>query len=424
MSQFTSPKEYVNQLIKVKSQINIYKFMIELKELFYPNINMILYEDLSKYVDREDEYCIDARYYYKYSKLHVEDYKFNLETSDPDSHIGRTLDRSKMIKDVDYRLAHVGEPVKQGGFVISNYYMMKPDSFYRLLMDIPDRYRSARQTFCDYHGFLMKVIKFYNQFQIGVIKLNEAEKMILLRKSKMQTQLVESLSYDKIDKLQYTVDKQSNEIKNLLGYAKETVNTLHEVQDDLTEVKEEVVIAKTYLREKSFVSTMNPSDDAKHHCFAATGYVFENNQVVKFITGQRDYVTKTITKKIENDNHEIIINPFYNANGIDLRYNAHERFVELRSERLNEINKINSENDTIFNKNLKKEIKKYNKSNPNNKRNYIDEKVKTPKVKARDISVKFGKLSFVYTNNNYISFQEILQIIYDINNITQESPMN
>ena len=39
-----------------------------------------------------------------------------------------------------------------------------------------------------------------------------------------------------------------------------TVHTLHEVQDDLIETKEEVIVAKSYLEDKSITSTLNPTD--------------------------------------------------------------------------------------------------------------------------------------------------------------------
>ena len=63
----------------------------------------------------------------------------------------------------------------------------------------------------------------------------------------------------RIQELSDKIDSQSAEIRELLGYAKDTNATLKDVQDDLTETKEEVEIAKSYLTEKSIVSTMNPS---------------------------------------------------------------------------------------------------------------------------------------------------------------------
>ena len=78
--------------------------MLELKARFYPNVNMILYEDFSQYVGKDHEFCIDARMYYKYSKLLVSGYEFDLKTCDPRSDIIQVLDNSKMEKGANYQL--------------------------------------------------------------------------------------------------------------------------------------------------------------------------------------------------------------------------------------------------------------------------------------------------------------------------------
>ena len=168
MNQFTtlsaiprmnSPKEFIQTLVQSKANVCIHDFMLELKDRFYPEINMILYDDLSQYVGREEEFCINTRMYYKYSRLCVADYEFDIAMCDPKSDIKKVLDRAGMKNNKDYRLRHVAEPVAQGGFVKSNHYTMTPDSFYELLMDIPDRHCESRQIFNKYHKFLMTVIK-------------------------------------------------------------------------------------------------------------------------------------------------------------------------------------------------------------------------------------------------------------------------
>ena len=113
----------------------------------------------------------------------------------------------------------------------------------------------------------------------------------------------------------------------------------------------------------------------------------------------------------------------YNANGIDLRHNVMEEFLKRRDERLKEINAAIVMKDNAANAQLIKEIRKYNKLNPLKKRVYSEEKQITPLVKKRDISVTFTTLSFAYEINKHIGFNEVLQIILDVNNLTQESPL-
>ena len=64
--------QFIQELVQMKADVRIYDFMLELKDRFYPEINMILYDDLAQYVGRETEFCIDARMFYKYSKLCVQ----------------------------------------------------------------------------------------------------------------------------------------------------------------------------------------------------------------------------------------------------------------------------------------------------------------------------------------------------------------
>lgn len=250
-----SIQTYINILIKNKSNICIHDFIMEIKTQFYPNINMILYNDLLQYIGEEEEYRIDARFYYKYSKINVEGYEFNLDTCDPDRNIGRTLKRSLMQEDIDYMYTYVEDI---SGMKCNQRYMMKPESFYRLLMDIPDCYRSARQTYSEYHVFLMKAIKYYNNLQIGILKLKEEEQMSKLCKINVQTDLVGKIDKlqlmierqtDMIEKQSEEIESQSDEIKELLMYAEQTIDNLYEVQDDLYENKEHLLINKSYLVE-------------------------------------------------------------------------------------------------------------------------------------------------------------------------------
>jgi hypothetical protein len=103
---------------------------------------MILYDDLTKYIGRENEYCIDVRFYYKYARIMINNpVDFMLANCDPKSDIIKVLERSKLIDIEDYQFRHVAELVRsQGGGRLANRYMMKPKSFHRLLMDIPDKY--------------------------------------------------------------------------------------------------------------------------------------------------------------------------------------------------------------------------------------------------------------------------------------------
>ncbi len=228
------------------------------------------------------------------------------------------------------------------------------------------------------------------------------------------------------------VAEQKAQIAQLLGYAQSTTNTLDDVKDELTDTKnilietqEEVTTAKSYLEDKSYHSTKNPSNENLHHYFAATKYVKKcGDEVAKFVTGQRKYVINTMNKYVEEDNHKIAVPPFYNANGVDLRQNAQEAFKLKRREVVKAYNDRVAADAKAFNTELLKEIRAHNKLHPDNIRIYELEKLKPKKITVGAITVKFAKLQFTYTQNEYMSFDEVLKVILDTNRSTQSSPMD
>jgi hypothetical protein len=218
------------------------------------------------------------------------------------------------------------------------------------------------------------------------------------------------------------ISQLTKKVDDLLKVTKETNKIIKDQSNDLTEIKEINKINKSYLEEKSFVSTLNPTNNKLHHYFGATTYIENDKQIVKFVTGQNCYVTSTINKLIRDSEHTVIIKTFYNANGIDLRHNVYDAFAAKRYKIVTETNELNKKNDTIYNTQLKLEISTYNKNKPNIKRVYSQEKKTSKTIKLKDISVDFTKLKFVYIPNKYISLQEVIDIILDVNQVTQKSP--
>ena len=407
-----TPEEFVQELIKMKANVRIYDFMLELKARFYPNVNMILYEDFSQYVGRDHEFCIDARMYYKYSKLLVPGYEFDLKTCDPRSNILRVLDCSKMEKGANYRLLIEEEPVAQGGFVKSNRYMMSPESFYRLLMDIPDRYRQARQTFCEYHSFQTKVIKYYDNFQIGLAKLIDEEKQKML-----------AMKDDKIDNLEKKIDKQSEEmikqnhkIDQLLQFGNKLVGQNEDLQLTMDMTREELSESLDHLAKKSFKSTIDPIDVEKITHFAVLAPINGNRTIL--VRGQRKQVMKKIAQHSET--HSPVIEITYNANSINLIENAKKKFMKIRKEYLSKYNAQARLENTM----LKRKIDKFNRRNRYStitQRQF--ELEKQDLLLVANIPIKFMNTYFDYDENDHFSYNDIIQIIADMNEQTQKSPI-
>jgi hypothetical protein len=224
-------------------------------------------------------------------------------------------------------------------------------------------------------------------------------------------------------------EEQKAELAKLYSFAKTTVEQvgtanakLDVIQDELTETKEEVQLAKTYLVEKSLTSTMNPSDENDHHCFGVVVRTTGDGIELKYVTGQKKYVTSRI-KKLRTLGYETAISPFYNANGIDLRQNISSEFIKRRRELLRSINEKIAADDQLFNDALLDEIRQYNTIHSGSRRTFADEKQSTLFVRARDIPVTFDRLSVTYVTNPHMSYEDVISIITDVNNATQESPL-
>ena len=419
MTQFTAlstipvmetPDHFIQELVQMKADVRIYDFMFELKDRFYPEINMILYEDLAQYVGRESEFCIDARMFYKYSKLCVPDYEFDIATCDPNSNIKKVLKRSNMKKDKNYRLLHVEEPVAQGGFVKSNRYMMTPDSFYMLLMDIPDRYRRARQTFIKYHAFLSKVIKHYDNFQLGVKELEKEEQARML-----------TTKDDKIDELSKQMRVQDQKIDQLLAFGNKLVGQNETIQLTLDMTKEELGESLDHLINKSYHSTIDPVDKLKVTYVAVLAPInADHTGKTILVRGQRMQINKKINQYY--DTHEPVIDMTYNANAVNLIENSKQKFKEDLKSYVIRFNIPIAK----YNLQLKKEIVEYNKKARKNPslvlRQYALEK--RSKLTMSDIPIKFNNTSIIYESNDHISYESVVQTIRDMIEQTQKSPLD
>ncbi len=449
MSSFTTlstiptnntPEEFIQELIKLKANPRIYDFMLELKDRFFPKINMILYEDLSQYVGREKEFCVDARMYFKYSNLYEDKYAFDIGTADLKSNIKRTLDRSKMKKDKNYRLLHVEEPVKQGGFVKSNRYMMTPDSFYLLLMDIPDRYRQARQTFCKYHAFMTKVIKYYDNFQLGLAKLIDEERQQLLatKDTKIDSLITEIKKQSEEAKIRDEEakvfakeakardDDQTAKINQLLQTANKLVGQNDKLQFTVDMTREELSESLDYLVDKSYHSTIDPTDESNITHFAVLAPTPESgSHRTILVRGQLEHIFKKIDEH-RNTHIPLNANANYNANSINLIINAQDAYdTQVRSY-------LRKYNQPIikYNNKLQSEIITYNANAKKHNKRYPDDQIpkrtfaneKKPLLTLKDIPVKFKRTYISYWDNEHFSYDEVIQFIWDTNKKTQKSP--
>ncbi len=408
-------------------------FMMRYRESFCPDLDLTFMDYFLELSKRENR----GQFIVHHEKL----FEYGITIDAQSSRAKEKVDVLKFVKDVDYRLTKVREPVKQGGVVTKNVYHFTPLAFKKILLAARPhaRHEINVDRYRDYYLFLEEVVGYYNEYQ----QLHKDRRNAMLTSenvnlSEQVSNLTEQIGNlttqheQQMAEQTRNVAEQKAQIAQLLGYAQSTTNTLDDVKDELTDTKnilietqEEVTTAKSYLEDKSYHSTKNPSNENLHHYFAATKYVKKcGDEVAKFVTGQRKYVINTMNKYVEEDNHKIAVPPFYNANGVDLRQNAQEAFKLKRREVVKAYNDRVAADAKAFNTELLKEIRAHNKLHPDNIRIYELEKLKPKKITVGAITVKFAKLQFTYTQNEYMSFDEVLKVILDTNRSTQSSPMD
>ena len=238
--------------------------------------------------------------------------------------------------------------------------------------------------------------------------------------------------FDKIDGIAET----NNRLEKTAADIAETNNRLEKKADKAefnlkemsTKMNAKLDTVVNMLQEKSIVSTMNPSDTKLHHNFVALGYKFvkdkKQGRQLSFIAGQKMHVRNSMRKKFDDTNHTwtVQVGMHYNANPIDLRNNIKSKIVShlkkvVVKENMKRLNEVSNQNEK-----LKKEINKNNKLHPENKRLFKNEKILITKLTMSDIPITCNKTTASYIENEYVSYDEFLELIKSVNEETQKSP--
>jgi hypothetical protein len=165
-------------------------------------------------------------------------------------------------------------------------------------------------------------------------------------------------------KLQY--EKLFEKSKKLKSLYDDRMNELHEVNNDLEISKSLLGETEEQLKARAFLSTLNPTNVAKHHYFVATMMptTNDNDQEVyniKFISGQQDYIDNVISNfkykcELRDIEPQYLVPKMYCANGVDLRNNFHAYYKICIRKFIKDRNDINHDNVIRFNNNLRHEI--------------------------------------------------------------------
>ncbi len=257
--------------------------------------------------------------------------------------------------------------------------------------------------YCKYYLFLEKCMYYYMKYQA---RLSDS---IRMDSSGSGTRSLYNEIHELRQETRMRDEVQKKQISVLLESAKETKATLEDIQDDLMETKEAAETTKLFLDETKPLQGL-------HQYFAATSFENNNSIVVKFVSGQRSHVEAVLKERVQRDGHKVVLYPFFNSTGVDLRFNVQEEFKKHRHAIIAVANAAMALTDKESNDRLRRDIRAYNRANPNSRRDYKFERVTSRKLRLSDIPVSFKKLSVTYTTNHFMTFEELLQIVRNVTN--------
>lgn len=346
MSQFNTINEFNTYLSDKLRNVKLNEYFTLIQSQFYSELDISFMDYFLELCDNENEFIVDH--------IKLQEYKVinNLKSSN----IKDCLVKSDLIENKDYRVLDVQQPVKQGGFSNKKEYKLTPYAFKLCLITAKNSKEYAK-----YYLLLEQVFKNYQKYQIMY------QKVLLSGKD------------EKLDEMKQTIDKQSAQIDELLGYAKKTVEqneelkeqneelyekvdymndnmedmkeNMENMQENMEDMKENMEDIKDAFKETADRSVPSPKKSNERHEFILLQHKELINKF-KFIRGIQKYNESKITKTYSEYN---IIKREFNANPIQL----FKQFKEtVKEEYKLEKSKITA-NKTLKNKNqLKKNVEK------------------------------------------------------------------
>ncbi len=241
MSNF---KEIINNYVKKYQKITLNEFIEEIKNKLYPNKNMTFMEYFMELADEDN----DGKFIVPHQKL-IEYGIVNIEI-DNSSKIKQKLETLDLISNKHYLMTNISHQVNNTGTKHFKQYTLTPEAFKLCLLRAKKSNKEGAvdpKVYAEYYMFIEKCILYYNKY----------EKQLAEAFSKIKDDNIKRLE-SKIDDLKNInisqnnkIDKQSEEIKQLLTYGKNTTNMLVDVSDQLDETNNKLNKTNIVLEETS-----------------------------------------------------------------------------------------------------------------------------------------------------------------------------
>ena len=260
MSTFETIEKLNTYLVEYSTKLTIYEYIPKLHEHFYAHVDLSFMDYFLNYIDKDGEFIIDAQ-----ESLYQ--FKAISEKKKDSSNILRTLNRSGLIENKDYQLLQLEELRSQGGTSIINKYMLTPDAFKKVLLDVHNH--ELRKKNIDYYLFLEKTIKHYQDYTI------------------MYKDFLLSGKDTKIDNLNKKIDEQSRKIDEILGRTDDIKSQNEDLKKEVHKVNEKLDRMEYYVKNVFQVIDNNSISMFQTNCIILYKLTYVNGAIKYFISSRQ-----------------------------------------------------------------------------------------------------------------------------------------
>ncbi len=220
MTTFATPKQYNDHLIQNLTKIALKDYFKAYHAQFYPDHDISFMEYFIEIHSKQYEFCVP------HNKL----FEYGIMGTGSDSYTVKTrLEKLKLKNDLHFTLQKVLERNSNDIGANTKYiYMLKPKAFKKMLMRAGKNSKQDInvEIYADYYLLLEDVHIDFTEYEREYSK-----KIDSIKDAKIDKLL------DNNNQLLEINQSQSNEIKQLLKYAKDTNEELHEVKSELVDIK-------------------------------------------------------------------------------------------------------------------------------------------------------------------------------------------
>ena len=340
MSQYNNINEFNNDLSKKLINLKLNEYFKEIHAKFYYNIEIDFMDYFLELITKKDEICI------KHQKL----IEFGIIKNTKDSsHIKDCILKFNAKENIDFEcFAPEGSGAKQRGGHNKKEYKLTPKLFKLCLI------RSIKENkYANYYLILEECYYYYQEYQImyqNVLLSGKDNKIDnLIKETKKQSaQIEELLGYAKETKqqneeLKETVDDMSEEIKEMNEDINDMSKDINNLNDTMDEIKES-------FKETADRSVPNPKEEIERHEFILLQSK-ENNNKFTFLRGIKELNENKIHTKYANYN---VIKREFNANPVQLFRQFRDTMKERYDVEKNKIKASNAKNKVELKKQAQK----------------------------------------------------------------------